>query len=120
MIRGGGGGVPVRRHNRRKPAHSIPQAVLMHRLEVSGATVCLGEGGGRAFSVQSAAGGEIRAPKHTQPGLLTTGLRSPNVGCEEADAGSRSPPPPPSWVFVTEQRYKQSGDSETGPFSADE
>lgn len=41
----------MRRHNRRKPAHSIPQAVLMHRLEVSGATVCLGEGGGRAFSL---------------------------------------------------------------------
>lgn len=61
MIRGAGGGVHVRRHNRRKPAHSIPQAVLMHRLEVSGATVCLGEGGGHVCGVQSAAAGEIQA-----------------------------------------------------------
>lgn len=51
----------MRRHNRRKPAHSIPQAVLMHRLEVSGATVCLGEGGRHVCSVQAGAGGEIRA-----------------------------------------------------------
>lgn len=58
------------------------------------------------------------ASKHTQPGLMTTGLRSPNMSDvkeQTLDAAS-----PLSWVFVTEQRYKRSGDSETGPFSADE
>lgn len=36
-----GGGVPLAGHNRRKPARGIPQAALTHRLEVSGATLCL-------------------------------------------------------------------------------
>lgn len=81
----------MRRHNRRKPAHSIPQAVLMHRLEVSGATVCLGEGGGHVFSVQSAAGGE------TQAWTALGNVLSKRAGCE--DAGSRFSP---QLRFVTE------------------
>lgn len=38
--------------------------------------------------------------------------------CRSSDAASRFPPP--RLRFVTEQPYKQRGDSETGPFSAGE
>lgn len=113
MIRGaGGGGVHVRRHNRRKPAHSIPQAVLMHRLEVSGATVCLGEGGRHVCSVQAGAGGRDTSLDSARKHALQT-----RPGRRGKDAGS--------WFslqlgFVTELGNKRRGDSEAGPFSAGE
>lgn len=62
----------------------------MHRLEVSGATVCLEEGGGHVFSVQPAARGEIQAL------TVLRNMLSKHVWCENAK--TLGPGSPLSWV----------------------